>query len=80
MLIFITTSPSISTGWMRTVWVTDDGNQTTIPGGSIWLAALLTFLWLAANSSFVFETLTTGVLISAILAYLFTTGKDPRRV
>jgi multicomponent Na+:H+ antiporter subunit E len=43
-----------------------------IPGGSVWLAALLTFLWFAANSSVALETLVTGALISALLAYLFT--------
>ena len=43
-----------------------------IPGGSVWLTVLLTFLWFAANSSFGFETLATGALISALLAYLFT--------
>ena len=40
--------------------------------GFVWLAALLTFLWFAANSSFAPEALATGVLISASLAYLFT--------
>jgi multicomponent Na+:H+ antiporter subunit E len=42
------------------------------PSGSIWLAALLTSLWFAANSSFAFEALATGALISTSLAFLFT--------
>jgi multicomponent Na+:H+ antiporter subunit E len=46
--------------------------RLTLPGGSIFLAVLLTFLWFAANSSFAPEALVTGVLISASLAYLFT--------
>lgn len=36
---------------------------------SLWI--LLTFLWFAANSSLAIESLATGVLISAILAYAF---------
>lgn len=43
-----------------------------MPGGFVWLMLLLTFLWFSANSSFAFEALATGVLISAILAYWFT--------
>lgn len=43
-----------------------------MPGGFIWLAALLTFLWFAANSSFALEALVTGALISTVLAYVFT--------
>jgi multicomponent Na+:H+ antiporter subunit E len=43
-----------------------------IRSDSLWLTALLTFLWFAANSSYAFETLATGAMISAILAYLFT--------
>jgi multicomponent Na+:H+ antiporter subunit E len=46
--------------------------QLKMPRGFIWLAALLTFLWFAANSSFAFEALVTGALISAVLAYMFT--------
>jgi multicomponent Na+:H+ antiporter subunit E len=42
------------------------------PGGFFWLSVLLTFLWFAANSSLAVETLLTGALISAVLAYLFT--------
>jgi multicomponent Na+:H+ antiporter subunit E len=43
-----------------------------IQPGFIWLAVLLTFLWLSANSSFAPEALATGALISAVLAYVFT--------
>ena len=43
-----------------------------MPRGFVWLAALLTFLWFTANSSFAFEALVTGALISAVLAYVFT--------
>jgi multicomponent Na+:H+ antiporter subunit E len=43
-----------------------------MPRGFIWLAALLTFLWFAANSSFAFEALVTGTLISTVIAYMFT--------
>lgn len=35
----------------------------------LWL--LLTFLWFAANSSLAIESLLTGALISAVLAYVF---------
>ena len=37
-----------------------------------WLWALLTFLWVAANSSFALESVASGALISAGLAYVFT--------
>jgi multicomponent Na+:H+ antiporter subunit E len=43
-----------------------------VSSGSVWLTGLLTFLWFAANSSVAFETLVTGALISALLAWLFT--------
>ncbi len=43
-----------------------------LPGGFVFLSVLLTFLWFAANSSSAPEALATGVLISAVLAYLFT--------
>jgi multicomponent Na+:H+ antiporter subunit E len=41
-------------------------------GGFVWLWILLTFLWFAANSSYAFEALLTGALISAVLARMFT--------
>ena len=37
-----------------------------------WLWVLLTFLWIAANSSFAMESVASGALISAALAYIFT--------
>jgi multicomponent Na+:H+ antiporter subunit E len=37
-----------------------------------WLWALLTFLWIAANSSFAMESVASGALIAAALAYIFT--------
>jgi multicomponent Na+:H+ antiporter subunit E len=37
-----------------------------------WLWVLLTFLWIAANSSFAIESVASGALISAALAYIFT--------
>jgi multicomponent Na+:H+ antiporter subunit E len=37
-----------------------------------WLWALLTFLWIAANSSFAPDSVASGALISAALAYVFT--------
>ena len=37
-----------------------------------WLWVLLTFLWIAANSSFAIESVVSGALISAALAYIFT--------
>jgi multicomponent Na+:H+ antiporter subunit E len=37
---------------------------------SLWL--LLTFIWIAANSSIAIESVATGALISAALAYIFT--------
>jgi multicomponent Na+:H+ antiporter subunit E len=37
-----------------------------------WLWVLLTLLWIAANSSFAVESVASGALISAALAYIFT--------
>ena len=37
-----------------------------------WLWVLLTLLWIAANSSFAMESVASGALISAALAYIFT--------
>lgn len=37
-----------------------------------WLWALLTFLWIAANSSLAIESVASGAIISAALAYIFT--------
>jgi multicomponent Na+:H+ antiporter subunit E len=43
-----------------------------VSSGFVWLSAILTFLWFAANSSFAIEVLATGASISAVLAYMFT--------
>ena len=40
--------------------------------GFFWLWSLLTFIWIAENSAFEVELIITGVLISAVLAYMFT--------
>lgn len=42
------------------------------PRGFFWLWSLLTFIWIAENSAFEIELIITGVLISAVLAYMFT--------
>jgi multicomponent Na+:H+ antiporter subunit E len=42
------------------------------PRGFFWLWSLLTFIWIAENSAFEVELIITGVLISAVLAYMFT--------
>ncbi len=41
------------------------------PRGFLWLWLLLTFVWFAANSSLAIESVATGALIAAVLAYLF---------
>jgi multicomponent Na+:H+ antiporter subunit E len=41
------------------------------PGGFLWLWLLLTFIWFAANSSLAIESILTGALISAVLAFVF---------
>jgi len=41
---------------------------------SLWL--LLTFIWIAANSSIAIESVVTGALISAVLAYVFTRNSN----
>jgi multicomponent Na+:H+ antiporter subunit E len=41
-----------------------------------WLWLLLTFLWIAANSSLAVESVVSGALISAALAYIFTQRTD----
>jgi multicomponent Na+:H+ antiporter subunit E len=39
--------------------------------GFFWLWLLLTFVWIAISSSLAIESIATGVLISAALAYMF---------
>jgi multicomponent Na+:H+ antiporter subunit E len=45
------------------------------PKGFIWLWLLLTFIWIAANSSIEVESVAAGAMISAALAWMFT-GKS----
>ena len=45
-------------------------------GHFFWLWVLLTFIWVAANSSFAIESVASGALISAALAYIFTQKTD----
>jgi multicomponent Na+:H+ antiporter subunit E len=40
--------------------------------GFVWLWFLLTFIWVAANSSVAVDSVVTGALIAAVLAYFFT--------
>ena len=56
-----------------------DHHRAMAAGGFIWLWALLTFLWFAANSSLAPESIATGALISAALAYYFTVAPGPWR-
>jgi multicomponent Na+:H+ antiporter subunit E len=42
--------------------------------GGLWI--LLTFIWIAANSTLAIETIATGAVISAALAYAFTRRSD----
>jgi multicomponent Na+:H+ antiporter subunit E len=44
-----------------------------LPDGCIWLWLLLTFVWVAANSSIAIDSVATGALISAALACIFST-------
>ena len=48
------------------------GRGSLRAGGFFWLWLLLTFLWIAANSSLAVESVASGVLISAALAFIFT--------
>jgi multicomponent Na+:H+ antiporter subunit E len=47
-----------------------------IPKGFFGLWILLTFIWAAANSTPAIETIATGAVISAALAYVFTRKSD----
>jgi multicomponent Na+:H+ antiporter subunit E len=44
--------------------------------GFFWLWALLTFLWIAANSSFDPQSVVFGALMAAALSYVFTKKTD----
>ena len=56
-----------------------DRHGAMAEGGFFWLWVLLTFLWFAANSSLAPESIATGAVISAALAYLFTRTPGPWR-
>jgi multicomponent Na+:H+ antiporter subunit E len=45
-------------------------------GPFVWLWVLLTFLWIAANSSFAMDSVASGAVISAAVAYIFTQKTD----
>jgi multicomponent Na+:H+ antiporter subunit E len=53
-----------------------DHHQAKAANGFVWLWLLLTFIWFAANSSFAPESIVTGGLISAVLAYLLARKSD----
>jgi multicomponent Na+:H+ antiporter subunit E len=44
--------------------------------GFFWLWMLLTVLWISANSSLASESVVSGILVSAALAFLFTQKTD----
>ena len=51
----------------------DEPNADLKPsGGFFWLWIFLTFVWIAISSSLAVESVVTGALISAALAYTFT--------
>jgi multicomponent Na+:H+ antiporter subunit E len=50
--------------------------SSRVPGHFFWLWMLLTFIWVAANSSLAAESVASGALISAALAYIFTQKTD----
>lgn len=41
------------------------------PGGFLWLWLLLAFVWIAISSSLAVESVATGALISAVMAWVF---------
>ena len=50
--------------------------SSRMSGHFFWLWLLLIFIWIAANSSFAVESVASGALISAALAYIFTQKTD----
>jgi multicomponent Na+:H+ antiporter subunit E len=56
-----------------------DHHQAKAANGFVWLWMLLTFIWFAANSSLAPDSIVTGALISAVLAYLLTRKSDAWR-
>ena len=51
--------------------MTSDRPASTKSKGFLWLWLLLTLIWFAANSSLAIESILTGALISAVLAWCF---------
>jgi multicomponent Na+:H+ antiporter subunit E len=47
-----------------------------LPRGIVWLWLLLLFVWIAVNSSLAFESVATGALVSAVLAYFCSRNTD----
>ncbi len=52
------------------------GAGLKMPKGFLWLWILLTLIWFATNSSLAIESIVTGAVISAILAYIFASTTD----
>jgi multicomponent Na+:H+ antiporter subunit E len=52
--------------------MTPDHQRAKAAHGFVWLWMLLTFIWFAANSSLALESVITGALIAAVLAYVLT--------
>ena len=53
-----------------------DHRRSKAAHGFVWLWMLLTFIWFAANSSLAPESIITGALIAAVLAYVFGRKSD----
>jgi multicomponent Na+:H+ antiporter subunit E len=56
-----------------------DQQQPKTAKGCVCLAILLTFIWFAANASLALESIVTGAVFSALLAYLHTRKSDAWR-
>jgi multicomponent Na+:H+ antiporter subunit E len=51
--------------------MTSDHSGPAKRGGFLWLWLLLTVIWFAANSSLAIESILTGAIISAVMAFIF---------
>lgn len=51
--------------------MTSDHSGSAKRGGFLWLWLLLTVIWFAANSSLAIESILTGAIISAVMAFIF---------
>jgi multicomponent Na+:H+ antiporter subunit E len=47
-------------------------DKRSLPTGFLGLWLLLAFIWVAANSSFVIESIATGVVLAGVLAFIFS--------